>query len=443
MSTRSKAGKFAGNHQDRMSTDPDSPDGCGAPPAESGPEGPQGAPPSNTAPDNCNFTYQPLRWGIDSLYLSYPGELSGDRGAELKELKRIAQGASFEVMSAQMELAGHIFEVRDKSSGLFAFTLVDDAYMIRLSNGKAKKLPMAYVQVSSRLLSHKPIKIILEELRAIMAALGEVESPKVSRVDLFLDFASNLDMEGWRRNAWVTHARDVAQYAQDEDFTGWSIGSHKTFLGRLYQKVLESRISGKEYLHDLWRQVGWDGETPVWRMEFEFPREALAQLGLSSPYSISEHLAGMWSYATTDWLRLCIPSVADKTRSRWPEHPLWLAISSVDWGTSGGPLKRDYKPTRAPSMEYLGTRLASLIASIGAVVNITDFDLAAAEAKKQAYDAMALQNGLSGISVDQLYMEKVQLLTREYNLRMNPKPKPKPKTPTVVDNEYKRQSQGH
>lgn len=250
-------------------------------------------------------------------------------------------------------------------------------------------------------------------------------------------------MEGWKRNAWVTRAKGMAQYAEDEDFTGWAIGTGGAMMARLYQKVIEAEKSGKQYLHQLWKLAGWDGETPVWRMEFEFQREVLAQLGLTSAKSVTEHLGGLWSYATTDWLRLCIPSDADQTRSRWPEHPLWLAISSVDWDASGGPLKRGYLPARAPSMEYLGTRLASLIASIGALVNITDFDEAVKEAKKQAYDAMALQNGLSGISVDQLYREKVQLLTREYNLRMNPKPKPKPKTPPVVDNEYKRQSRGH
>ncbi len=109
-----------------------------------------GAPPSNTAPYNCNFTYQPLRWGIDSLYLSYPGELSGKYELELRTLKNIAQGPEHEAAKAQIELCGHFFEVKDKSSGLFAFTLVDDAFMIRLSSGKSKKLPMAYVQVSSR-----------------------------------------------------------------------------------------------------------------------------------------------------------------------------------------------------------------------------------------------------------------------------------------------------
>ena len=414
-----------------------------ATPGESGTEGILGAPPCNTAPYNCNFIYQPLRWGIDTLELSYPGQLMEYRIEELRTLKKVAQGPEYEASTAQLQLGDHIFKVNDKSSGLFAFTLVDDAFMIRLSAGKSKTLPMAYVQVSSGLLSRRKIEEIEKELRGILAELGEVEPPKVSRVDLFLDFASDINMEGWGRNAWVTRAKSVAQYAVDADFTGWTVGYKSAVVGRLYQKVLELQVSKKDYLLDLWRLAGWDGELPVWRMEFQIRREVLKEMGLNGVPDILEHQGGLWSYATTEWLRLCLPNGEDETRSRWPVHPLWMAISSVDWGTPGGPLLRSYTASKAPSMEYLGSRLASVIASIGAIANLSDYDLAAAEAKKQGYDAMALQNGISGISVDQYFLEKVQSLTRDYNLRMNPKPKPKPTTRTVVDNEYKRQSQGH
>ena len=426
-------------------TDLDSTAERAAPAGESGPEGNSGAPPSNTAPYNSNFTYQSLRWGIDSLYLSYPGQLSDYRNNELRELKKLAQGPDYEASTAQIQLGNHFFEVKDKSSGLFAFTLVDDAFMIRLSSGKSKKLPMAYVRVSSRLLSHQKIEIIESELRDILTALGNVQSPKVSRVDLYLDFASDVDMEGWRREAWVTRAKAIAQYAEDVDFTGWTIGAGGALMARLYQKVIESQKSGKTYLHDLWRLAGWDGKLPVWRMEFQFKREVLDQLGLDSLYSVLDHQAGLWSYATTDWLRLCIPTKEDKTRSRWPVHPLWLALSSVDWSTPGGPLLRSYTPSRAPTMAWLGSRYASVIASIGAVTNLSDYDLAAAEAKKQGYDAMALQNGLSGISVDQFFIEKVQSLTRDYNTRMNPPalpPLPQPTRDFTVG-EYRDTTRGY
>ena len=432
-------GKPAGIPHDSTQADPDTRTSAGAPASESGSE--SGASPSNTAPHNSNFIYQPLRWGIDSLYLSYPGQLSDFYASELKALKAVAQGPDFEAAKAQIQLGDHIFEVKDKSSGLFAFTLVDDAFMIRLASSKSKKLPMAYVQVSSRLLSHKKPSEIENEIRTILRLLGDVEAPKVSRVDPFLDFASDVDMEGWKRDAWVTRAQAIAQYAEDRDFTGWTIGVGSALSARLYQKVIESKKSGKEYIHDLWRLAGWDGELPVWRMEFQIKREVLVQLDLDSLPSVMEHLDGLWSYVTTDWLRLTIPNEDDQTRSRWPVHPLWMALSSVDWGTQGGPLLRSYTPSRAPSLEWLGSRGASVIASIGAIAGIPDFDMAVAEAKKQAYDAMALQNGMSGISVDQFFSEKVEILTREYNLRMNPKKPQKPEPD--VRNEYERQSKGY
>jgi hypothetical protein len=441
-SKKSPASSDAGQRNAPKPTDLDSTAERAAPAGEFGSEGISGAPPCNTAPYNCNFTYQPLRWGIDSLYLSYPGTLSGDREFELRSLKKIAQGLDYEASKAQIQLGDHFFEVKDKSSGLFAFTLVDDAYMIRLSAGKSKKLPMAYVQVSSRLLSHStPVKIE-EELRAILRSLGEVYSPKVSRADLYLDFASNLDMEGWRRNAWVTRAKAVAQYAEDVDFTGWTVGAGGALSARLYQKIIESKKSGKEYLHELWRIAGWDGVTPVWRMEFQYKREVLDQLGLDSLPALLDHLGGLWSYATTDWLRLCTPNEDDKTRARWPVHPLWIALATVDWNKHGGPLTRTYTASRAPSMDWLGLRCASVIASIGAIAGLTDFDAAAAEAKKQAYDALALKNGMSGISVDQFFKEKGEALTREYNLRMNPKAATPAPTVSGVRNEYERQSRG-
>ena len=437
----SPAGPAAGTRIAPQPADLDSTAERAAPAGESGSEGISGAPPSNTAPDNSNFIYQPLRWGIDSLYLSYPGSLSESRLDQLRNLKNQAQGLPHEAAKAQLELGAHVFEVKDKSSGLFAFTLVDDAFMIRLASGKSKKLPMAYVQVSSRVLSHKSPAEVETELRALLRSLGDVQAPKVSRVDLYLDFASDIDMEGWRRNAWVTHAQAVHQYAEDKTFTGWTIGAGGVLMARLYHKLLECKKSGKEYLQGLWREAGWDGVLPVWRLEFEFKRDVLVQLKLDGLPHVLENLAGLWSYATTDWLRLCLVNRDDKTRSRWPVHPLWLALSSVDWGTPGGPLLRSYQPVRAPSMAWLGSRGLSVMASIGAVAGVTDFDQAAAETKRQAWDALAFKNGNSGISPEQLFLETVEGLTREYNLRMNPKPADPPKP--FVRNEYERQSKGY
>jgi hypothetical protein len=384
-----------------------------------------------------------LRWGVDSLYLSYQGELADWREAELRKLKALAQRADHRSAKAQLQLGGHFFEVKDKSSGKFAFTLVDDAFMIRLSSVRSKRLPMAYAQVSSRVLSYKTPAEIERELRGLLQELGDIDPARVSRVDLFLDFASDLNMESWDRRSWVTKASAVHQYAEDKTFTGWTVGAGGALMARLYQKVVESNKSGKEYLHGLWREAGWNGDSAVWRLEFEFKREVLGQLGLDGLPSVLEALSGLWSYATTDWLRLCQPSESDQTRSRWPVHLLWQLASGIEWERQGGPLLRTYQPVRCPSFDWLGVRSLSCIASVGALIDDRDFDAAARETFKHAYDSLVRQNqnGLSGISNEQFFAEKVDSLVRKYNLRMNGQVEPE-EDEGYLQNPYYRAKQG-
>ena len=54
---------------------------------------------------------------------------------------------------AQYVVVEHVFEVKDKGSGIFPFVLRDNAFRISLSRPKSGTLPMAYVQVSSPMLS--------------------------------------------------------------------------------------------------------------------------------------------------------------------------------------------------------------------------------------------------------------------------------------------------
>jgi hypothetical protein len=113
----------------------------------------------------------------------------------------------------------------------------------------------------------------------------------------------------------------------------------------------------------LWKAVGRKEGEPVWRVEFQFMREVLEQHGLVSLSSVLANLNGLWSYASTEWLRLAMPNPDDQTRSRWPIHPLWGCISSVDWETDGGPLSRSFKATRLPDDK----RVFSLGVTVSAV----------------------------------------------------------------------------
>lgn len=77
-------------------------------------------------------------------------------------------------------------------------------------------------------------------------------------------------------------------------------------------------------------------------------RDVLAEHGLISLDTVLANLNGLWSYASTEWLRLTLPNPDDQTRSRWPIHPLWGYISSVDWETNLNTLSRSFQATRLP-----------------------------------------------------------------------------------------------
>ena len=102
------------------------------------------AKPSNTASDNCNIPYfKALRWGVDSLYLSYPGELFPEVLDRLKVLKTLAQSQEPGLPAQAQYLVGaHIFEVKDKGAQIFPYVLEDGAFRIQLAK-PSKTVPMA------------------------------------------------------------------------------------------------------------------------------------------------------------------------------------------------------------------------------------------------------------------------------------------------------------
>ncbi len=85
-----------------------------------------------------------------------------------------------------------------------------------------------------------------------------------------------------------------------------------------------------------------------WRLEFEIKREVLTQKGLAKLSEVMYHLNGLWDYATTEWLRLTLPNADDKTRSRWPIHPLWLLSVCRRLGKQRRATRQAFQPEPQP-----------------------------------------------------------------------------------------------
>ncbi|MCE7915737.1 MAG: replication initiation factor [Nitrosomonas sp. PRO4] len=382
----------------------------------------QGTPPSNTVPYNCNSTeyFKLLRFGVDSLYLSYQGELFAEVQERLAKLKQLAQHPEADQQAlAQYAIGDHIFEVKDKGSSIFPYVMEDGAFRISLSR-TGKKTPMAYVKLSSRYLCSTMPRNAEIHLRKILDQLGTLtDVAHVSRIDLCADFVSCENMESWNRSAWVTRAKKIDAHSVNEKFTGWSIGLGGHISCRLYDKLLEVQASGRTDLLPIWKVAGRKENEPVWRVEFQLMREVLAQHGLIGLDSVLSNLNGLWSYAVTEWLRLTLPNPDDQTRSRWPIHLLWGYISSIDWEGDGGPLSRSFKATRVPDDNRIFSLGASSIASFMAKHGITDFDRGIDRYVLDIFKHFHERGFYMGLSAEAYILEKVRLRAKEFNTLLN------------------------
>jgi hypothetical protein len=326
-----------------------------------------------------------------------------------------------EKAGAQWLVGRHAFEVKDKGAGVFAFVLEDACFRISLSKRTATKLPMATVKLSSRYLSTVTPREGMEATLSILASMGQLDAePGVSRIDLFVDFVSYEDMESWTRDAWVTRAETTHQYAEHRKFSGWSIGNGGPIMMRLYDKNLQIEKVGAQYVRSLWAEGGWQDGEPVWRLEFEYKRDLLTRLGLKGYEMVMAQLNGLWSYGMCDWLRLTVPSVGDATSSRWPVHPLWAALSSIDFGTEEMPRLKRIVTKQTPTEDATLRRALSALTTFMVLRGVSDRRQALVEMGEGLSNLLETDAFFQGVSSVQIIQEKVALKAREYFIQSGP-----------------------
>ncbi|MGD9787478.1 MAG: hypothetical protein AB7U30_05930 [Sulfuricellaceae bacterium] len=376
----------------------------------------KGTPSSNTVPSNCNLNFKPLRYGIDSLYLSYTGKLAEDWDRKLSDLKELAQSENeAEQAQAQVSIGAHLFEVRDKGVPRFAYVLADNCFFIKL-NRKSKKLPVAHVQISSEYLSAVGVEAAEKDLRFVLNTLGTIQGEaRVSRADLHADFVCGLDLDFIEQPHWVTRANLMAKYYDarlEYPFTGWVVGIGGGIQARLYEKVVEIVFkSHKDYLFELWKAAGWQMGEKVWRLEFQISRPILKELNVHTLDDLLKHQAALWQYLTQDWLRLSIPNPNDKTRSRWPNHPLWDALSGVYFRELDQPRLTRFRPQRLPQDERLFVHGLGGLTSFMASKGIEDLGEGWGEYMVHSKEHFTLK----GESIEGYVLRKVKAKARKFN----------------------------
>lgn len=290
----------------------------------------QGALLCNTAPLKYNDT-QILRSGVDSLYLSFRGDLRAGLLSQLHEKKEIAKegGRSGKALAA-LRLAGVPFKVHAKGQSMHPFVISNHHFRIRIAGVQTGKVPPLYIEISSELLSCCGYESSLQAARELAEEiLKDADSGSISRIDLCVDFTSPIDWQSIDGKRWRCRSNHRALYLEAEKLLGNVFGQSGDVSARLYDKTKEIIKSEKFFFKELWRHNGWDGESPVWRLEFQLRREALKASQAIDPDFIIELFNSLWRYYTTQWLSLCNINPNDSNRSRWPLAIEWETLSKA------------------------------------------------------------------------------------------------------------------
>ncbi len=353
-----------------------------------------GAEPSNTAP--AKYTppgspdgFQFLGCGVDSLYLSYRGQLREGVRDHLTELKAFAQGGR-RVRGGtgeRLDLGGQYFEVLASGAKGFAFVLQNGHFHIKIAPEPGPNRPVAYVQVRSALAQAVCPLAVDTSLRKLLGELARLKgNTRVSRLDINTDFGASVNPNDWAPEAWVARADQLTVHLQKGRLSGIVVGRGGEIMARLYNKTLELGQSGHDHIHEHWTRHGWNGTDHVWRLEFQLRREALRALGVTAVSGLPDSLGPLWAHCTRDWLRLAEVNHTDSNRSRWATHTLWERLQvAPTWNTGTEALKRAPDAHRAPTDAWFSIHGLAALTSLMARDGLSDPYQAATQLVKIAY----------------------------------------------------------
>lgn len=155
-------------------------------------------------------------------------------------------------------------------------------------------------------------------------------------------------------------------------------GSH--LFARLYDKLASLDRQHKGYMRDIWRDAGWDGESPVWRHEFSMSGDflqAIANLETGEIQDLREFelfltaIPRIWQYLTCDWLRFTVIEAEDSNPWRREIADSW-AVLQMAFASPTSIVRRH--PPRCPDDKQLKAQMLGVALTIAAKRSSSDAD---------------------------------------------------------------------
>ena len=302
---------------------------------------------------------------VDSLYWSYRLEqmerFFSVLEAKKQEAEKLESPVAVNLGGAKLLLSGW-------GIGGFAYRLDGDGFLLKMSPKKGR--PTLYIEPHASMLYEIGAEATFKELDAIARQLGPLESTNISRLDLCADF-QGFKPTIKRLNDFICRANYKSAIWEGKKINGFQFGKGDV-VARLYNKTKEIKASGKDWMEAVWeRHPKYDSKKPVWRVEFQFRREALKQFDCDTVTDTFERLQGLFEYGLK-WLSLREPKATRDERS--PVDKKWAALSKAKFP---GQSCKKVREKKLQASRYVLVRGASgFFSSLAASYRIKDSDMA-------------------------------------------------------------------
>ena len=269
-------------------------------------------------------TFQHLLSGHDTVECAYylkPDthcSLNYEQLAAKKEAMRLlkVRGSTQPITlgSESFLLAGH-----GTGSG-YPFLIENETFSIQF--GEFNK-PSFFVTFRSIALWHSGALVLHERFLTWAASVGlrAYRPERLSRVDFTFDY--HLPSVDFDEDSFVSNFAKDNQHRNHRKVQTFRFGEGDLAL-RVYDKIAE--ITGSS--HKTWFYPLWGGiEQSVWRIEWQTRKAWLRRFGIRTFTDLQERQGDLLRVIVHEHTTLRTPS-NDSNRSRWPVHPLWLALQA-------------------------------------------------------------------------------------------------------------------
>jgi hypothetical protein len=275
--------------------------------------------------------------GLDSLWVTTREPLKVNLAVALERAKQKAQDQHRNVELNGWQWGGAPLYVMPGGARGFRFLAHNEFGQLAMNpcTPKAGGWSTVRARLSSEWLHMAPAGALAEAEEWLRTAtwMDDAEVPSVSEAHY------HVDLEGYVPSSlsrWVCRAGQPVErhyYTPDGERRPESLlfgvkGSSAVQVG-VYNKVREMERPGRAdpVLRAVWDANGYSGGD-VYRVETRYFREFLRQRGVETVPELRAKRAGLWAYATQEWVREAIGVAGDDHSERWAVSDGWEYVSS-------------------------------------------------------------------------------------------------------------------